>query len=58
MLRTEALTKLAAGGNKKVIVTYPEALFEKVVKRLHFLPISFISSPVTAGCRRVAAEIC
>lgn len=31
MLRTEALTKLAAGGNKKVIVTYPEALFEKVV---------------------------
>ncbi len=32
MLRTEALTKMAAGGNKKVIVTYPEALFEKVVK--------------------------
>ncbi len=31
MLRTEALTKVAAGGNKKVIVTYPEALFEKVV---------------------------
>ncbi|MFT3979992.1 MAG: transcription-repair coupling factor [Ferruginibacter sp.] len=31
MLRTEALTKLAGGGNKKVIVTYPEALFEKVV---------------------------
>ena len=31
MLRTEALTKLSAGGNKKVIVTYPEALFEKVV---------------------------
>jgi transcription-repair coupling factor (superfamily II helicase) len=31
MLRTEALTKLAQGGNKKVIVTYPEALFEKVV---------------------------
>ncbi len=37
MLRTEALTKLTAsfGGNKvgakKVIVTYPEALFEKVV---------------------------
>lgn len=31
MLRTEALTKLAAGGNKKVLVTYPEALFEKVV---------------------------
>src|SRR6185436_17338843 len=32
MLRTEALTKIAAGGNKKVLVTYPEALFEKVVK--------------------------
>ncbi len=32
MLRTEALTKIAAGGNKKVIVTYPEALFEKVVQ--------------------------
>ncbi len=33
MLRTEALTKLAAGSdiNKKVLVTYPEALFEKVV---------------------------
>jgi transcription-repair coupling factor (superfamily II helicase) len=38
MLRTEALTKIAAGANsasfsvnKKVIVTYPEALFEKVV---------------------------
>ncbi len=31
MLRTEALTKLATGGNKKVIVTCPEALFEKVV---------------------------
>lgn len=33
MLRTEALTKIAAGSsvNKKVIVTYPEALFEKVV---------------------------
>lgn len=31
MLRTEALTKLSAGGNRKVIVTYPEALFEKVV---------------------------
>ena len=27
MLRTEALTKLANGGNKKIIVTYPEALF-------------------------------
>ncbi len=31
MLRTEALTKMAGGGNKKIIVTYPEALFEKVV---------------------------
>jgi len=31
MLRTEALTKLAAGGNKKILVTYPEAVFEKVV---------------------------
>ena len=31
MLRTEALTKLSAGGNKKVIVTHAEALFEKVV---------------------------
>jgi transcription-repair coupling factor (superfamily II helicase) len=31
MLRTEALTKIAGGGNKKVLVTYAEALFEKVV---------------------------
>ena len=31
MLRTEALTKLSAGGNRKIIVSYPEALFEKVV---------------------------
>jgi transcription-repair coupling factor (superfamily II helicase) len=31
MLRTEALTKISAGGNKKILVTYPEALFEKVV---------------------------
>lgn len=31
MLRTEALMKLAGGGNRKIIVTYPEALFEKVV---------------------------
>ncbi|HLI93808.1 MAG TPA: transcription-repair coupling factor, partial [Puia sp.] len=33
MLRTEALTRLssARGTNKKLIVTYPEALFEKVV---------------------------
>jgi transcription-repair coupling factor (superfamily II helicase) len=33
MLRTEALTKLSEGGNKKLIVTYPDALFEKVVMR-------------------------
>ncbi|HKB43783.1 MAG TPA: transcription-repair coupling factor [Chitinophagaceae bacterium] len=32
MLRTEALTKIARGGNKKVLITYPEALFEKVVR--------------------------
>ncbi|MFZ4056938.1 MAG: transcription-repair coupling factor [Ferruginibacter sp.] len=32
MLRTEALTKIAGGGNKKIIVTYPEAIFEKVVR--------------------------
>ncbi len=31
MLRTEMLTKLSTGGNRKIIVTYPEALFEKVV---------------------------
>jgi len=31
MLRAEALTKIASGGNKKIIVTYPEAVFEKVV---------------------------
>src|SRR5687767_13377455 len=37
MLRTEALTKIASGSpssitvNKKVLITYPEALFEKVV---------------------------
>lgn len=31
MLRTETLTRLAAGGNKKIVITYPEALFEKVV---------------------------
>lgn len=31
MLRTEALTRLTAGGNKKIVVTYPEALHEKVV---------------------------
>lgn len=31
MLRTEALTKLSGGGNKKILVTYPEAIFEKVI---------------------------
>src|SRR5438105_15398450 len=31
MLRTEALMKWSAGGNKKILVTYPEALAEKVV---------------------------
>src|SRR5574339_259671 len=31
MLRTEALTRVAGGGNKKIVVTYPEGLFEKVV---------------------------
>ncbi|MDB5191605.1 MAG: transcription-repair coupling factor, partial [Segetibacter sp.] len=31
MLRTETLTRVMAGGNKKIIVTHPEALFEKVV---------------------------
>lgn len=31
MLRTEALTRLSAGGNRKMIITHPEALFEKVV---------------------------
>ncbi|MFC4262525.1 transcription-repair coupling factor [Ferruginibacter yonginensis] len=36
MLRTEALTKLSQanvlGQNKKIIITYPEAIFEKVVR--------------------------
>ncbi len=31
MLRTEALTRWSGGGNKKMIFSYPEALFEKVV---------------------------
>jgi len=31
MLRTETLTRWSAGGNKKILVTYPEAVFEKVV---------------------------
>ncbi|KYP16660.1 transcription-repair coupling factor [Flavihumibacter sp. CACIAM 22H1] len=32
MLRTEALTRLSTGGNKKIVITYPEALIEKLVK--------------------------
>src|SRR5262249_43506489 len=34
MLRTEALTKIASARgevNKKIFITYPEALFEKVI---------------------------
>lgn len=31
MLRAEALSRVARGGNKKVMVTYPEAIFEKVI---------------------------
>ncbi|MEO5984240.1 MAG: transcription-repair coupling factor [Ferruginibacter sp.] len=31
MLRTEALTRLASGGNKKILITYPEAMLEKVL---------------------------
>ncbi|MBS1933496.1 MAG: transcription-repair coupling factor [Bacteroidetes bacterium] len=31
MLRTETLTRWSSGGSRKIIVTYPEALFEKVV---------------------------
>lgn len=31
MLRTEALTRISTGGNRKVLVTFPEAIFEKVV---------------------------
>lgn len=31
MLRTEALSKLSMGGNKKLLITYPEAIAEKVV---------------------------
>lgn len=30
MLRTEALTRIAGPGNRKILVTYPEALMEKV----------------------------
>ena len=31
MLRAEALTRISAGGNKKMVITYPEAIAEKVV---------------------------
>src|SRR4028118_1605435 len=31
MFRAEMLTRLSNGGNKKLIITHPEALFEKVV---------------------------
>ena len=31
MLRTEALTRFSTDGNKRIMVSYPEALFEKVV---------------------------
>ncbi len=40
MLRTEALTKIASGGNKKILVTYPEALYEKVA------PVDKLSSNI------------
>ena len=38
MLRTEALSRLAAGGNRKIFITYPEALHEKVVAPELFSP--------------------
>lgn len=43
MLRTEALTRIAAGGNKKILITYPEAIIEKVIlsKKLKGNIISF-----------------
>ena len=31
MLRTESLTRFSTEGNKRIMVTYPDALFEKVV---------------------------
>ena len=46
MLRTEALTKISMGGNKKIIVTYPEALFEKVILPKTLQKISFKSKPM------------
>ncbi len=36
VLRTEALVKIAGPGNKKILVTYPEALFEKVISTTDF----------------------
>jgi transcription-repair coupling factor (superfamily II helicase) len=42
MLRTEMLTRLANGGNRKLVITYPEALFEKVV-----LPKTLSSNIIT-----------
>jgi transcription-repair coupling factor (superfamily II helicase) len=42
MLRTETLTRLSTGGNKKIIVTFPEALMEKVVMP-HTLSANIIS---------------
>ena len=38
MLRIEALTRLINGASKKIFITYPEALFEKVVAREDFSP--------------------
>lgn len=46
MLRTEALTKISMGGNKKIIVTYPEALFEKVILPKTLQKISFKLKPM------------
>ncbi|MGL6267434.1 MAG: transcription-repair coupling factor, partial [Chitinophagaceae bacterium] len=42
MLRTETLTRLSTGGNKKIIVTFPEAMMEKVVMP-HTLSANIIS---------------
>jgi transcription-repair coupling factor (superfamily II helicase) len=45
MLRTEALTKWSSGGNKKMLITYPEAIFEKVV-----LPQTLSGNIITIKC--------
>jgi transcription-repair coupling factor (superfamily II helicase) len=42
MLRTETLTRLSTGGNKKIIITFPEAMMEKVVMP-HTLSANIIS---------------